>query len=103
MLACADVRQVGLAMDPLLAPRLVVEVLDGVRHIHSVPIDRRAVERPVEDPPGGTDERVPLAVLAVARLFADQQDAGGGGPFSEHGLRALAVQLAIRATRRRTS
>ena len=90
-------------MDPLLAARLVVEVLDRVRDVDLRAVDRCPLECAVEDATGRTDEGMAFAILAVPRLLADEQDAGGGGPFAEHGLRSLPVQLAVRATRRRTS
>ena len=89
-------------MDPLLAARLVVEMLDRVGDVHGVAVDRRAIESAVEDPPRRSDERMSFAILAVARLLADEKDARGGRPFSEHGLRAFTEELAVRAARRRT-
>jgi len=89
-------------MDPFLAAGLVMEMLDRVRNVDLAAIDRRALKCAVEDAAGRSNERVALAILAVAWLFADEQDARGGGSFSEHGLRSFPVQLTVRAPRRRT-
>ena len=59
-------------MDPALAARLPLEVLDDVRDVSARPVDAGLVERLVEQPTGRTDERAAFAVLAVTGLFADE-------------------------------
>src|SRR6266498_5597813 len=73
-----DLRPRRLCMDPALAARLPLEVLDHVRHVRERPVDARLVERLVEQTSRRSDKRAALAVLTVARLLAD-----------EHYLRAL--------------
>ena len=83
-------------MDPALASwcRLPPEVLDHVGHIDVGTIDPRILQGAVEDPAGGTDERVALHVLAVARLLADEHHAGSLRALTEDGPRRVEVQVA---------
>jgi len=73
-------------VDAALPARLPLEVLDRVRDIDEVAIDARVFEAAVEEVAGGADERVAKAVLGVAGLFADKDEAGTGIPFAEDGL-----------------
>src|SRR5690606_37454934 len=75
-----------------------LEVLDRVGHIDGSAIDARLLERSVQDPPGGADERRAFEVLLVPRLFTDEQEAGVRRALAEHRLRGVAVQAASSAT-----
>src|SRR5256885_16759274 len=77
----------------LAAPR-EAEVLDGVRHVHARPIDARCFESLVEDATGGSDEGVPLDVLAIARLLADEHQRGSTRAFPEDCLRGVFPEVA---------
>src|SRR6185436_2041808 len=92
--ACADLRSVRFSVNPALAARLPLEVLDHVGHVDLPAIDAGLLERGVEQPPGRTDERVAGEILGVARLLADQHHLGLARSFPEHGLRAALVEIA---------
>src|SRR5436190_90275 len=79
---------VGLLVDPALAARLPLEMLDGVRHIDARAVDSGRLERLVEDPARRAHERLAGAVLLIARLFADEDRARAGGAFAEDRLGA---------------
>src|SRR5918993_1194557 len=64
--AGSQMGEVRLAMDPLLPAVLVTEVLHGVREVDVVALDTQGLEGPVEDPTGGSHQRVTPAVLPVA-------------------------------------
>jgi len=71
--------RIGLAVDPPLAARLPLEVLDHVGDVDLRPIDADFRQRLVEDSSGRPDKRVAGAILVVARLFADEHDPGSLG------------------------
>src|SRR5204862_6342605 len=83
--------------DPPLAAWLPLEMLHGVRTVDRPRFDAGRLEAPVEQPPGGADERVALAVLLVARLLADQHEGSVSRPFAEDGLGGIAPELAAAA------
>jgi hypothetical protein len=94
-----DVAHVRRLMDAPLAGSGLAEpeVLDRVGAIGDGAIDARLVDGLHEQPAGRTDERLTLAVLLVARLFADQDHAGGRRPRGEHRLRRVLPELAAPA------
>ena len=65
--------RVRLLVDPALAARLPLEVLDGVRDV-GPPVDPGLGHALVEDSPGGADERPSGSILLVAGLLADEHD-----------------------------
>jgi hypothetical protein len=95
-----DLAPVRALVDPALAPLGPLEVLDRVGHVHVGTVDAGLVQRPVQDPARGPDERVALLVLLVARLLTDQRDGNARAAFAEHRLRRPPVQIAPRALRR---
>jgi hypothetical protein len=86
--ARGDLAPARLLVDPTLAARRPLEVLDGVRHVRARTIEAGVLERAVEELPGGPHERMSLDVLAVTRLLADEHQLGVLGPFAEDRLRA---------------
>ena len=106
-------RQPRAARDGLRARRLLVqaaraaslppEVLDRVREVHAPAVDARRLHAVVEHAPGGSDERMPLRVLVIAGLLADQDELGIGGALAEHDLRALLPEIAAPAARGRAT
>src|SRR6266498_2675518 len=81
-----DLRPRRLRMDPALAARLPLEVLDHVRHVGECPVDARLAERLVEQTSRRSDKRAALAVLTVARLLADEHYLRALRAFTEDGL-----------------
>ena len=86
--------QLGLSWMRRVAPRLPLEVLDGVRHVDVVAIDPGGLEGTVEDASGRADERTALPVLLVSRLLAHQHDVRRGASLAEHRLGRVPVQRA---------
>src|SRR2546423_1894133 len=80
-----------------LAARLPLEVLYGVRYVDVVALHSGGLERAVEKPSGGADERQAFLVLLVARLLADQHDASVGRAGAEHRLGGVRPQRAVLA------
>jgi hypothetical protein len=88
-----DVRlhRLDLAFDPLvagvdlalrrglvqaaLAAQLPFEMLDGIGDVEMLAVDAGSLERLIEQPSGGTDERQSLLVFLVAGLLADEHHA----------------------------
>jgi len=91
---------VGFLVEPPLNQLLAheFEVLDGIGDVNFPPIDLRRLQTFVQQPTRGTDERLPGPLLLVARLLADEQQAGVRWPFTEYGLGGVAPEIAA-ATR----
>src|SRR5690606_33645276 len=70
---------VGALVQPALAARLELEVLDGVRQVKRLRIQARLDQCLAQQLSGGADEGFAFEVLAVAGLLADQQDPGACG------------------------
>ncbi len=87
----------GLRMDAPFAAPYEFEVLDGVRQVHLRHVDARRFQRLAQYHSGRPDERVALAIFAVARLFADEQQPGARRPLAEHGLGRIPVEVAAPA------
>jgi hypothetical protein len=75
MPADRDLLGVRALVDSALAARAVLEVLDDVRDVGVVALDPGFGERPVEQRSRRPDEWPALAVLAIARLLADEEQA----------------------------
>src|SRR5207244_7210728 len=75
LIAGLDLALRGRLVHAALASRLPLEMLHRVGDVGLAPVDARVGEALVEDAASGTDERVPLAVFAVARLLAHDHDA----------------------------
>jgi hypothetical protein len=84
----------GGLMDAPLPALSETEVLDHVADIRVATVDARPIECLVEHPAGRPDERVTLAILAVARLLADEHQPRPGTSLSHHRLGGVLVQLA---------
>src|SRR5438874_10483802 len=69
-------------------------MLDGVRHVDRLPVDARLHERVVEEPPGRTDERLALPILAVAWLLADEHRRRAPATHAEDRLRSVLPERA---------
>src|ERR1700751_3125945 len=92
--ACPDLARVRTLVDPALAPLGPLEVLNRVGHVHVVAVDAGLVQRPVQDPARGPDERMAPLVFLVTRLLADQRHGRTRPAFAEHRLRRALVQVA---------
>ena len=95
--AGGDLLEIRLLVDPALASRLPVEVFHDVRDVHLVAVDAGLVQRPVEQLAGRADERPPLDVLPIARLFADEYDLRLGGALAEDRLGCPLPEVATAA------
>ena len=80
-----------------LALRLPFEVLDGVRDVDRVAGDTGFHERFVKQSAGGPHKGMPLQVLLIAGLLADEDKFCMRGAFSKHGLSGPLVQIALGA------
>ena len=92
-----DLPRRRLLVDPPAAAGLELEVLHGVRDVGLRAVDADLFEDFVEQLPGGADERLAGLVLAVARLLADEDDAGVPRAFPEDRLRRVLVEVAALA------
>src|SRR5581483_6772619 len=77
-----------------LPARGPLEVLHHVGDVGLSAVDPGLVEGLVEQAPGRADERLPLAVLAVAGLLADEHELCGARAGAEYRLRAGSPELA---------
>src|SRR5436305_9567796 len=91
--AGVDLELLRRRVDPPLAALLKLEVLHDVRHVRGAAVDPGLLERAVELPAGGAHERLPGAILAVARLLAHQHHARARRPLAEHGLRGAPPEV----------
>jgi hypothetical protein len=80
-----------------LPARLVLEVLDRVRHINGRPIDARLLQCVAEELARGADERVSSEVLFVAGLLAHEHHRGRRRAFAEHCLGSVTPKWAAPA------
>jgi len=88
--ARGDLGGIGLLVDTPFPARLPLEVLDRVGDVNVLSIDSGFGQTLVEEPTSRADERMPLEILAIARLLADQQEPGARPALPENGLgRAL--------------
>jgi hypothetical protein len=71
-MACGDLQFGGLLVHASLATQLELEVLHRIRDVSGFSIDPRCIERPIQQFPRGSDERLSEAVLLIARLLADE-------------------------------
>jgi hypothetical protein len=71
-----------------LASRLPFEVLNRIGDINVVAINASGLKRFVEELSCGTNERPPLQVFLIARLFTHEHHLGTNAAFAKHGLSA---------------
>src|SRR5262249_5808222 len=95
-----DLHRVRLLVDAPLPPRLPLEVLDDVGHVHEPPVDAGLQARRVEELAGGADERSPDEIFVVPGLLADHHDARRRFTLAEDGLCSPPPERAIFTTRR---
>src|SRR4029079_12209686 len=93
-MARVDLHRVRLRVEAPLAAWLPLEVLHRVRDVDVVLRDACLLERGVEDPPRGSDERMALLILLIARLLADEHEPRVRRAFAEDRLRGVLVQMA---------
>src|SRR5205814_420357 len=91
--AGSDLRGVRLLVDPLLSPRLPVEMFDDIRDVDLGSIDPGLLERAIEECARGADERPSGQVLSVARLLAHEHHGCTPFPLAENGLRSLEPEI----------
>ena len=84
-------------MDSALAAYDPLEVLDDIGQVDVLAVDSRVGEGPVEQLPGGADERTAEFVLLVSGLLADEHRLGVRWALAEHDLRRGLVEVAGRA------
>jgi hypothetical protein len=90
-LAGAHFSRARLLMQPSLAAFFEFEMFNGVGHINARTLDGCVGESPVEDSAGGSDKRMALQILFIARLLADQCHAGGSRAFAKDSLRRFQI------------
>jgi hypothetical protein len=76
------------------AARLPLEVLHHVGDVDLLAIDPRLLQRVVEELAGRSHEGMPLLVLLIAGLLADEHDLAPRRALAKHGLRGLGVERA---------
>jgi hypothetical protein len=92
--AGGDFGHARLFVQPALAALFKFEVLHGIRDIHMVPAHSGIDKSAVQYAAGRSDERMPLDIFVVPRLFADEEQSRFSRPFPEHGLRRVPVEVA---------
>ena len=85
---------VGFIVDPAPAAGAPLEVLDGIRDVHRVPVDARGGESGIQHVAGRPHERLAGQILAIAGLLAYEHQLCVGRAFAEHGLRGIPPQVA---------
>ena len=88
---------VRLLVDAALPASLPLEVLHGVRDVRRRPVDAGRLERLVEEPARGPDERPAGLVLLIARLLANEHCRGLAGALTEDRLRPDLPEVATLA------
>ena len=63
------------------------EMLDGVGEIDGRTIEAGIDERAIEQRTSRPDKRMPITILGIPRLLANQDDPGIGRPLAKYGLR----------------
>ena len=86
--------RVWFLVDPALAARLPLEMLDDVGDVGLFAIYPGVFERIVEKLAGRTNKRFAGQIFFVARLLADKQDGRASRAFAENGLRAAFPEVA---------
>ena len=89
-----DLDSVWFLVDPALAARLPLEMLDDVGDVGLFAIYPGVFERIVEKLAGRTNKRFAGQIFFVARLLADKQDGRASRAFAENGLRAAFPEVA---------
>ena len=96
-LAALDFVGVGTLVQAALAAHLMLEMLHRVGDENLRAGDLRFRQGPVEDLPGGPDERLAGKVFLVAGLFAHQHQVRMAAPFAGDRLSCILVKRTARA------
>ena len=89
-----DFAGVGALMQPSLAARLKLEMLDRIGHINAPAVNARFRERPVEQEASWPDKWTAFAVFPIPGLLTNEHDLRVGRTFSEHRLGRIFPQWA---------
>src|SRR5581483_4101747 len=95
LVAGVDLALRGRLVQAPFAARLPLEMLHGVGDVEVLARHIGRLERAVEKPAGGADERQALPVLLVARLLAHQHHPGVRIAGAEYRLRRIRPQWAV--------
>ena len=74
--AYLDLASVGTLVQPSLAARLELEMLDRIGHVNALAVHARLDQRLVQQKTRRPDERAAFAVFSISRLLADEHDLG---------------------------
>src|SRR3954447_5503055 len=85
----ADLELVRLLVDAAFAAQLELEVLDRIRHVRGLAVDGSVGQCAVQHLAGWSDKWLATAILLIAGLLADEQDASALAASPEHGLRGV--------------
>lgn len=92
--ASCYLKRIWFLMQPNLAPRFPLEMLNGIGNVHFTPINARGFEALVKELAGRSDKRLPLLVFAIAGLFAHHEQSGVDAPFPKDDLRGFTIKVA---------
>jgi hypothetical protein len=92
--ASAHFPQTWLFMQPSLAAKFPLEVLDRICNVNRVAIYSCLFHAGVQKFPRWSDERLSGLVFLISRLFADEHDRRVCGSLSEYGLRGFTEKVA---------
>ena len=92
-----DLPHGGFGVDPLLPPRLPLEVLDRVGDEDLLAADPRLHQGFVEHPARRADEGLPRQVFLIPRLLADEAGRRSSRALPQHRLGGLLIEVAGRA------
>jgi hypothetical protein len=81
-------------MDSAFPARFELEVLDRVGDIHSISVQPGLGHRAIEYRSRRADEGPAVAIFAISRLLADEDDVGSSRTGPKHRLRRVAPQRA---------
>jgi hypothetical protein len=81
-------------MEPNLASRFPLEMLNGISNVHFTSIDARGFKALIKKLAGRSDKRLPLLVFAIAGLFAHQEKSGMDTAFPKDDLRCFTIKVA---------
>src|SRR5262249_21547154 len=90
-------------MNPFLAARFPLEVLDHVGHVNARAIDAGLLETLIEQSSRRADERSSLMIFLIAWLLADEEKIGGHRTLAEDRLRRAPPERAGAARGRRAA
>src|SRR6185312_3118764 len=95
-----DLAAIRLVVDAPFAAADELEMLDRIGDVGAAAVDAGLLQRPVENLPGGADERMAGKILLIARLLADEEDRGARRALAEDGLGRVPVEIAAGAMHR---